>query len=76
MTETTEKLLNTIAKNIRAIRLDKELSQEHLASICGLHRTYIGSVERMERNITITTLAKFANALEVTAIDLLTEKGN
>ncbi len=65
-------LQKLLGSNIRAIRLKRGLSQEELASICDLHRTYIGSVERAERNITLSTLVKFANALNVTVIDLLT----
>jgi transcriptional regulator with XRE-family HTH domain len=42
-----------VADNIRKIRNNIGISQEELADRCGLHRTYIGSVERRERNITI-----------------------
>ncbi len=65
-------LRKLLGSNIRAIRLERGMSQEELANICDLHRTYIGSVERAERNITLSTLVKFANALNVTIIDLLT----
>lgn len=49
--------------NVRYFRMKKKLSQEELASICGLHRTYIGSIERGERNITLKNAEKIANAL-------------
>lgn len=76
MSESNIELRKTLARNIRVLRLQKEISQEQLAIICKLHRTYIGSVERMERNVTIGTLIKFANALNVTVIDLLTKREN
>lgn len=60
-----------VALNIRKIRSGNGLSQEKLADLCGLHRTYIGSVERSERNITIKNLDRIANALGVDARDLL-----
>ena len=47
------------------------MSQEALAHACGLHRTYIGSVERCERNISIDNIHKIAAALEMAPEDLL-----
>lgn len=52
------------AANIRDQRLAKGLSQEDLADLCGLHRTYVGSVERGERNISIDNMERLADALE------------
>ncbi len=60
-----------LAKNIRLQRNKLGLSQEVLAERCGLHRTYIGSVERAERNVTIESLDKIAKALKVSVRDLL-----
>jgi transcriptional regulator with XRE-family HTH domain len=58
------------AANMRAIRLDKNLSQEELAEASGLHRTYIGSVERGERNISLDNIEKIAKALGVDVPEL------
>lgn len=55
---------------IRQIRIDKGLSQEDLAFNCGLHRTYIGSLERGEKVPTIITLEKLSNALEISLSEL------
>lgn len=60
-----------LAKNIRLYRNKMGLSQEELAERSGLHRTYIGSVERAERNVTIESMAKIAKGLKVSIKDLL-----
>ncbi len=65
-------LTATLANNIRRLRRVKGLSQEELADICGIHRTYVGSVERSERNVTLSSLELFANALGVSVVQLLT----
>jgi transcriptional regulator with XRE-family HTH domain len=66
-------LTRILAQNVIRLRRAKGLSQESLADVCGLHRTYVGSVERGERNATLSTLEVFANALKVSVIDLLTK---
>ena len=63
-----------LAENLRGYRRDQNLSQEELAELCGLHRTYVGSVERGERNVTLSTLEAFAKALGVSVPHLLTHK--
>lgn len=68
----SKSLIRTLAENIRRRRHERSLSQEELADICGLHRTYVGSVERGERNVTISSLELLARALGVSAADLLT----
>jgi transcriptional regulator with XRE-family HTH domain len=64
-------LSKVVAENVKARRLRLGLSQEGLAGICGYHRTYIGSVERAERNITLSTLEAIAVALETSPQELL-----
>jgi transcriptional regulator with XRE-family HTH domain len=63
-----------LAENIREYRRGKNLSQEELADKCGLHRTHIGSVERCERNVTLSTLEVLASALGVSIPELLSKK--
>ena len=61
----------TIANNIRRLREERHLSQEALAAECGLHRTYIGMIERCEKNITVICLERIANALKVDITELI-----
>lgn len=68
----SQSLIGTLAENIRRLRREQNLSQEELADICGLHRTYVGSVERAERNVTLSSLELLAEALGVSVVDLLT----
>jgi transcriptional regulator with XRE-family HTH domain len=60
------------ASNLREVRKELGLSQEELADLAGLHRTYVGSVERGERNISIDNMECLAIALKRPLIDLLT----
>lgn len=62
-----------LAKRIKAFRQERGLSQEDFAELCELHRTYIGSVERGERNVTLSTLEVFAAVIGVSVPELLTE---
>ncbi|MFC6117372.1 helix-turn-helix domain-containing protein [Macrococcoides bohemicum] len=63
----------TIGDNIRKYRLKKGWSQEELAFECDLHRTYIGAVERGERNITVLNLIKIKDKLNVRLKDIYPE---
>ena len=58
---------------VRRLRSEAGFSQEGLALRCGLHRTYLGSIERGERNVTIQTADKLARALDTTLADLFLE---
>jgi transcriptional regulator with XRE-family HTH domain len=62
-----------LASNLRRIRSTACLSQEALAALAKLHRTYIGGVERGERKVTLRTVEKIAAALDVDPLDLLKE---
>ena len=64
-------LRQRFAHNLRRVRLEKGLSQEALADLAGLHRTYIGSIERGERNISIDNIERLANALDCKVTELL-----
>ena len=59
---------------VRENRERLKWSQEDLAEHCGLHRTYVGSVERGERNISIDNIEKISDALKISPIDLLARK--
>jgi transcriptional regulator with XRE-family HTH domain len=63
--------LDAFGAVVRARRLDKGLSQEELAHAAGLHRTYIGSIERGERNISLGGAWRLADALEAPLAELL-----
>lgn len=60
-----------IGNRIREIRQSKGLSQEQLAEIAEVHRTYIGMIERAEKNITLVSLDKIVKALGIEIKDLL-----
>jgi transcriptional regulator with XRE-family HTH domain len=66
-----ENILEIIGKNICRRRKHLGLSQEALADKSQLHRTYVGGVERGERNISAKNIAKIAKALSVKPCDLL-----
>ena len=58
-------ILVKFGKKIREIRVKRGLSQEAFADIANVHRTYIGMVERAEKNITLLNIQKLAKALKV-----------
>lgn len=70
----SHRITRILSNNIRAFRKIRGLSQEALAEKCNLHRTYIGSVERGERNVTLSTLELIAWALGVSVPELLTKE--
>lgn len=63
--EKKKTILVNFGDKVREIRKEKGLSQEELAHKAILHRTYIGMIERAEKNITLINIEKIANALEV-----------
>lgn len=67
-------VLKTIGQNIRQYRKQKGWSQEDLAFECEFHRTYIGAVERGEKNITILNLLRIKEELGVQLTDLYQEE--
>lgn len=67
-------LKRQFGSNLRQLRLKLRFSQEELALACGLDRTYVGSVERGERNISLINIGKLAAALRVPPSDLLIPK--
>jgi transcriptional regulator with XRE-family HTH domain len=69
-------ITQSFGQKVRHFRSLKKLSQEELADLCGLHRTYIGSVERGERNITLINAEKIANALEQSLALFFLEKSS
>lgn len=71
--KSSDALRAVLAENVKTFRREKGFSQEELAEQCGLHRTYIGSVERLERNVTLSTLEVLASTLGVTVPALLTD---
>ena len=65
-------LQRIVGKNLRAYRQAKGLSQEAFAELVGMHRTYIGGVERGERNLTLATVERYAEVIGLDPLDLLT----
>lgn len=57
-------------KRVRQLRKEQGYSQESFADECGLHRTYMGDIERGERNVAIDNIAKIAKALKVGMAEL------
>ena len=67
-------ILIRFGRNVQRIRKEYNLSQEDLAEKAGLHRTYIGMIERAEKNITLCNIEKIAKALNVNIIFLLSNE--
>jgi transcriptional regulator with XRE-family HTH domain len=66
-----KRILIKFGERVRQIRKEKGLSQEQLSFKADLHRTYIGMIERAEKNITLVNIEKIATALEISINDLL-----
>jgi transcriptional regulator with XRE-family HTH domain len=65
-----QRLVN-FGNRIRAIRKEKKLSQEELAALANIDRSYMGHIERGEKNVTLTKIYQIADALEISAKILL-----
>lgn len=67
---TTPRVRKAFGKHVRELRKKKGYSQEELADKAGLHRTYIGAIERGEQNVSIDNISRIAKALDVKIVDL------
>ncbi len=65
MTSTLRDPMTEVGARVRTRRLELELSQEQLADRCEMHRTYVGSLERGERNVSLRNILRLAAALSV-----------
>lgn len=64
-------LQRTVGRNLRAYRQERGLSQEAFADLVGVHRTYMGGLERGERNLTLKSLERIAELIQMSPLDLL-----
>ena len=71
MNQDDQQFLRQLGDRIRERRRARNLTQAQLADACGLHRTFIGSVERGERNVAILSLRRIARSLRTTPAELL-----
>jgi transcriptional regulator with XRE-family HTH domain len=67
-------LQRALGRNLRAYRLARGLSQEDFADVLRLHRTYIGALERGERNVSLKSIERMADALGIDPLALLVER--
>lgn len=63
-------ILLRFGKAVRQIRQEKHISQEELADMCGLHRTYLSDVELGKRNISLENIEKIAKSLSISIVDV------
>lgn len=68
-------LQRTVGRNLRAYREGRGLSQEAFADLLGVHRTYLGGVERGERNLTLKSVERMASTIELEPLTLLLPTG-
>lgn len=66
-------IISKYGQVIRALRQSKNISQEQLADLCGLHRTYISDVELGKRNVSLENIDKIATALDMKVSDIFIE---
>ena len=68
-------IVKVFGTNVRRYRNEKGISQEKLAAISGLHRTYISDIERFQRSISLENIQRIANALDIETFKLFVEDG-
>ncbi len=68
---TNQSLIDEFGQRIRHLRTEKAISQEQLSFLTGFHRTYIGMVERGERNISLSNIGEFAKVFEMSVSELM-----
>ena len=76
LTPVEGELQRVVGRNLRALRAQRGLSQEQFADVLGVHRTYMGGVERGERNLTLRSVERLAQHLAVDPQVLLTDPGD
>ena len=69
-------IVKVFGKNIRKYRNERGISQEKLAELSGLHRTYISDIKRFQRSISLENIGRLADALEVETYKLFIDKEN
>ena len=65
-----EPILKAFGQRVQELRKERNMSQEQLADLAGVHRTYIGMIERAEKNITLCNIERIAKALKLDIKDL------
>lgn len=66
-------ILKVFSTNLKKYRIERGYSQEHFAELCGMHRTYISSIERCQRSISLENIQRIADALEIDTYKLFLE---
>jgi transcriptional regulator with XRE-family HTH domain len=65
-------LQRIVGRNLRAYRMGRGLSQEEFADVLGIHRTYMGGIERGERNLSLSSVERIARCIDLEPLALLT----
>lgn len=68
-------LQRVLGRNLRRYREAREISQEDFAEVCCVHRTYIGGIERGERNLTLKSVERLASTIGADPVELLRDDG-
>lgn len=68
-----EPILLAFGQRVQKLRKERNLSQEQLADLAGVNRTYIGMIERAEKNITLCNIERIADALKVNIKEMITQ---